>query len=52
MAAAARRRALAFDWPRYHAALVDLVQDLLEPATAHTPRNAGRQARARSGSAG
>ncbi len=52
MAAAARTRALAFDWPRYHAALVDLVQDLLEPGTTRAPHNAGRRARARSGSAG
>ena len=29
MGVAARSRALAFDWPRYHAALVDLVEELI-----------------------
>jgi glycosyltransferase involved in cell wall biosynthesis len=30
MAAGARTRALAFDWPRYHASLVGVVLDLLQ----------------------
>jgi alpha-maltose-1-phosphate synthase len=30
MAVAARRRALAFDWPRYHQSLVAAVEDLLD----------------------
>jgi glycosyltransferase involved in cell wall biosynthesis len=30
MAGAARTRALAFDWPRYHATLVELVRELLQ----------------------
>jgi starch synthase len=29
MGAAARSRALAFDWPRYHAAMIDLVEELI-----------------------
>jgi hypothetical protein len=40
MAAAARARALEFDWPRYHAALVRLVEDVAGPAAA-----AGRPSR-------
>ncbi len=30
MGGAARTRALAFDWPRYHAAMIDLVEELIE----------------------
>jgi alpha-maltose-1-phosphate synthase len=39
MAGAARARALAFDWPRYHRALVAVVNDLIGP------QNDGRLAR-------
>src|SRR5262249_5474184 len=52
MAEAARARALDFDWPRYHASLVDLVLELLEPGMTRAPDNAGRLALARSGAAG
>jgi glycosyltransferase involved in cell wall biosynthesis len=52
MAEAARARALDFDWPRYHASLVDLVLELLEPGMTRAPVNAGPRALARSGSAG
>jgi glycosyltransferase involved in cell wall biosynthesis len=38
MAAAARARALAFDWPRYHAALVHLVEDLVGRPTGPVPQ--------------
>jgi alpha-maltose-1-phosphate synthase len=31
MAGAARARALAFDWPRYHRAIVAVVNDLIGP---------------------
>jgi glycosyltransferase involved in cell wall biosynthesis len=37
MAAAARARALAFAWPRYHAAWVDLVQEIRGRGTGPTP---------------
>jgi hypothetical protein len=38
MAIAARARALEFDWPRYHAALVETVQDLIRlPHGRQTP---------------
>jgi starch synthase len=32
MSGAARARALSFDWPRYHAAIVDLVNELSPPS--------------------
>jgi starch synthase len=35
MAAAARARALAFDWPRYHRALVAVVNDLIGQQNDH-----------------
>lgn len=37
MSEAARARALGFDWPRYHAALVDTVEELLDPSGGSTP---------------
>ena len=37
MAKAARTRALAFDWPRYHEALVAAVDDLLQDDAATPP---------------
>lgn len=38
MGAAARARALDFDWPRYHAALVDVVQELIPPGAGDDAR--------------
>jgi glycosyltransferase involved in cell wall biosynthesis len=32
MGAAARARALCFDWPRYHAALIEVVRELIGPS--------------------
>jgi glycosyltransferase involved in cell wall biosynthesis len=37
MGLAARARALSFDWPRYHAALVDVVREVVGPSAAPAP---------------
>ena len=37
MACAARSRGLAFDWPRYHEALIETVDELLQDDTATSP---------------
>ena len=40
MSAAARARALAYDWPRYHDSLLDLIEELTKPSseTSHETR--------------
>jgi glycosyltransferase involved in cell wall biosynthesis len=52
MGAAARSRALAFDWPRYHAALFELVEDVIENEGAPPGRPTPRRSSSHAGIAG